>query len=240
MGLGRQRQRHWQITKRFYSKQWYSSVEYMKNKQNEVSQDGWKREQNNTAQRLYRNRKKKNMLKTITLTENTDIRKAMAMHWREASDGQEQWLMHWGWLKSDLRSSLHTGQYAGCVPSDHSQRQALLEPLSLPGVAWNVNEFLCETAQKGGSGLAVHTSGGFDCNWLKVVIVKKAIVFLALGGLSISCYTAWYSGTDYVVSDFLQRCPQLSRPIQDSCLCTKGLGSDHRAFYFLSGQRAQG
>jgi len=30
----------------------------MKNKQNEVSQDGWKGEQNNTAQRLYRRHKK--------------------------------------------------------------------------------------------------------------------------------------------------------------------------------------
>ena len=44
---------------------------------------------------------KENILKTIKLTEDTDIRKAMAIHWREASDGQEYWLMHWGWLKSD-------------------------------------------------------------------------------------------------------------------------------------------
>jgi len=35
-----------------------SSVGYMKNKQNEVSQDSWKGEQNNTAQRLYRKHKK--------------------------------------------------------------------------------------------------------------------------------------------------------------------------------------
>jgi len=34
----------------------------------------------------------KNILKTIKLTENIDIRKAMANHWREASDGQEHWL----------------------------------------------------------------------------------------------------------------------------------------------------
>jgi len=34
----------------------------------------------------------------------------------------------------------------------------------------NVNEFLCKTAQEGGSGLAVHTSG-FNCNLLKVVIL---------------------------------------------------------------------
>jgi len=25
----------------------------------------------------------------------------MAIHWREASDGQEHWLKHWGWLKWD-------------------------------------------------------------------------------------------------------------------------------------------
>ena len=58
----------------------------------------------------------------------------------------------------------------------------------VPGVAWNVNEFICETAQEGGSGLAVHTCG-FDCNWLKVVIVKKVIVFPAFVGLSASVAT---------------------------------------------------
>jgi len=94
---------------------------------------------------------------------------------------------------------LHTGQYAGSVPSDHSQRQVLVEPLLLPGVTRNVNKFLCKTAQEGGSGLAIHTSG-FDCNWMKIVIVKKVIVFPAFVGLSISCYTAWYSSTDYVIS----------------------------------------
>ena len=98
-----------------------------------------------------------------------------------------------------IRSNLHTGQYVGDVTSGHGQRQALVAPLSLPGVAWNVSEFLSEKAQEGGSGLAVHTSG-FDCNWLKVVIVKKVIVFPAFVGLSISCYTAWYGGTDYVVT----------------------------------------
>jgi len=52
----------------------------MKNKQNEVNQDSCKKgEQNNTAHRLYR-KHKKNILKTIKLTENTNIRKAMAIH----------------------------------------------------------------------------------------------------------------------------------------------------------------
>ena len=102
--------------------------------------------------------------------------------------------MHWGWLKSDQACT-----NADCVASDHGQRQVLVETLSLPGVAWNVNEVLCKTAQEERSGLAVDTSG-FYCNWLKVIIVKKVIVFPAFVGFRISCYTAWYSGTDYVVN----------------------------------------
>jgi len=40
-----------------------------------------------------------------------------------------------------IKSNLHTGQYhAGGVPSDHGQRQALVVPLSFPGVARNVND----------------------------------------------------------------------------------------------------
>jgi len=79
--------------------------------------------------------------------------------------------MHRGCLKSDQICT--QGKYASSVPSDHGHRQAL-ESLSLPGVASNVNKFLCETAKEGGSGLAIYTSG-FDCNWLKVIIVKKVI-----------------------------------------------------------------
>ena len=167
----------------------------MKNIQNEVSQDGWKREQNNTARKLYRKHKK-----------HTEDNKAHRK--QRHSEGNGYTLKRGKWQAGTLvnalrvakvRSSLHIGQYAGGVPSDHGQRQALVEPLSLARVAWNVNEFLCETAQEGGSGLAIHTSG-FDCNWLKVVIVKKVIVFPAFVGLSISCYTTWCSGTDYVVT----------------------------------------
>jgi len=62
--------------------------------------------QNNTAQRPYRKHKKhtedngvQDMQKTIKLTENTNIRKVIAIHWREASGGQQRGLMHWGWLK---------------------------------------------------------------------------------------------------------------------------------------------
>ena len=167
----------------------------MKNKPNGVSQDGWKGEQNNTAQRLYRKHKK-----------HTEDNKAHRKHRHSEGDGYSVKRGKWraGTLVNALRvakirSNLHTGQYAGGVPSDHGQRQALVEPLSLPGVAWNVNEFLCKTAQEGGSGLVVHISG-FDCNWLEVIIVKKVIVFPAFVGFSISCYTAWYSDTDYVVT----------------------------------------
>ena len=43
-----------------------------------------------------------------------------------------------------IKSNLHTRQYAGGVSYDHGQRQALVEPLLLPGVARNVDEFLCK------------------------------------------------------------------------------------------------
>jgi len=133
----------------------------MKNKQNEVSQDGWKGEQNNAAQRLYRKDKK-----------HTEDNEAHRKHRHSEGDGYTLKRGKWraGTLFNALRvakfrSSLHTGQYAGGVPSDHGQRQALVEPLSLPGVAWHVNEFLCETPQEGGSGLAVHTSVSIATGW---------------------------------------------------------------------------
>jgi len=100
----------------------------MKNKQNEVSQDRgwlkWKGEQNNTAQRLYRECKKKHT------EDNKAHRKhrhseGMAMHWREASDGQEHWLMHWGWLKSDQACT--QANDAGCIPSDQGHFSILIE-----------------------------------------------------------------------------------------------------------------
>jgi len=49
----------------------------------------------------------------------------------------------------DVRSNLHTGQYSGSVSPDHSQGQALVEPLALPDVARHINKFLCKTTQKG-------------------------------------------------------------------------------------------
>jgi len=51
-------------------------------------------------QRFYR-KHKKNILKTLMLTENAHIPKAIAIHWKEASNKQEHWLMHWRWIKSN-------------------------------------------------------------------------------------------------------------------------------------------
>ena len=159
MGLDRQRQR--QITKRFNSKQQHSSVRYMKNKQSEVSQDGWRGEQNNTAQGLYRKHKKK----------HTEDNKAHRKHRHSEGNGYSLKRGKWRAVTlvnalrvAKIRSNLHIGQYAGGVSSDHSQRQALVEPLSLPGVAWNVNKFLCETAQ----------SGNLTCHWL---IMRRKEIF---------------------------------------------------------------
>jgi len=143
-----------------------------------------------------------------------------------------------GWMLDSSGAGAYAFlQWLPSPASDHGQRQALVEPLSLPGAAWNVNKFLCETAQEGGSGLAIHTSG-FDCNWLKVIIVKKVIVFLAFFGLSISCYTAWYSGTDYVVT--------FCEGVHNCCVPYKapasvpGVQGQTIGPSILSGQQAQG
>jgi len=73
-----------------------------------------------------------------------------------------------------IRSNLHTGQYAGSVSSDHSQGQALVEPLVLPAVTRHTNKFLCKAGHsKRGGGLAIHTSP-LNCNWLNMVIAFNA------------------------------------------------------------------
>ena len=168
----------------------------MKNEQNEVSQDGWKGSK--TILHKGYTESVKNILKTIN--------KAHRKHRHSEGDGYSLKRGKWwaGTLVNALRvakirSNLHIGQYAGGVPSDHGQRQVLVKPLLLPGVAWNVKEFLCKTAHEGGSGFAIQPSG-VHCNWLKVIIVKKVIVLKPFVSFSISCYTAWYSGTDYVVT----------------------------------------
>ena len=176
----------------------------------------------------------KNILKTIKLTEDTDIRKAMAIHWREASDRQEHWLMHWGWLKSDRTC---TQAMLAVFPLTTARDRHWWSHCRFLGWPEMSTSFFARQLKKGAVDLP-YTSG-IDCNWLKVAIVKKVIVFSAFVGLSISCYTAWYM-RHWLCSDFLQRCPQLSRPIQGSCLCTRSSGWDHRAFYLSSGQRAQG
>jgi len=48
-----------------------------------------------------------------------------------------------------VTSNLHTDQYGGSVSFEHSQGQALVESLVLPGVTRHINEFLCKATQKG-------------------------------------------------------------------------------------------
>jgi len=138
-----------------------------------------------------------------------------------------------------IKSSLHTGQYAGSVSLDHSQGQTLVmvEPRVLPGVARRINKFLCKTTQKRGSGLAIHTSG-LNSHWLKVVVGLEVMVFLAFCNLSFcSCETCLF-GRVFVVA--------LSKSIHSCCipyllgsgLCTKGPRSGHPASCtHLSGQQ---
>ena len=89
-----------------------------------------------------------------------------------------------------IKSSLHTGQYAGSVSPDHGQGQTLVEQLALPGVARRINKVICKTTQKRGSGLAIHISG-LNSHWLKVEIALEVMLFLAFSGLSVcSCETS--------------------------------------------------
>ena len=101
--------------------------------ENEVSQDGWKWEQNHTAQSFTKSIK--NILKTINLTENTDIRKAMAIHWREASDRQE----YWPWSYTGQRPwspSLSTN-----FPQRHSVVSKILAPVHRAIAIWSSSGF---------------------------------------------------------------------------------------------------
>jgi len=75
--------------------------------------------------------------------------------------------------RTKIRSNLHPGQYTTSVPSDLSQRKALVEPLSLHGVTRHIKKLLCEAAQKKGKWTStIHTSG-FDFDWFKVVFVRR-------------------------------------------------------------------
>jgi len=47
-----------------------------------------------------------------------------------------------------IRSNLHTGQYASSISPGHSQGKTLVEPLALSGVTRYTNKFLCKTTQK--------------------------------------------------------------------------------------------
>jgi len=87
---------------------------------------------------------------------------------------------------------------AGSVPSTHSQGQALVGPLSLLGVTRHVNKFICKVSPEGGSGLTIHTNG-FDCNWLKMVIVE-VITFSVFCSLSLCCYSACLSSAVFVMA----------------------------------------
>ena len=67
-------------------------------------------------------------------------------HWTKASGGQQPWLIHYtGDIYNQIK--MHTGQYAGSVPSDHhgttvSQVQALVKTVKtlwFHGVAGHIN-----------------------------------------------------------------------------------------------------
>jgi len=123
----------------------------------------------------------------------------MAIHWREASDGQEHWLMHWGWLRSDQACTQANNMLAVFPLTTARDRRWWSHYRSLMSPEMSTS-FCATQLKKGAVDLPYTPVVSIATGWLKVVIVKKVIIFLAFVGLSISCYTAWHSGPDYVVT----------------------------------------
>ena len=48
--------------------------------------------------------------------------------------------------------------------------------MAFPGVTRHIKKFLCGSLKERGGGITLHTSG-FNCDWLKVVIVKEVFNF---------------------------------------------------------------
>ena len=128
-----------------------------------------------------------------------------------------------------VRSISHTGQYAGSISPDHSQGQTLVKPLALPGITRHINKFLCNTTQKRGSGLDIHTSG-LNCHWLQVEIALEVMIFLAFYDLSFCSPKTSLSGGVLIVAPE-QKCPQLLCPTPGSGLCTRDPKSGHLASF---------
>jgi len=99
--------------------------------------------------------------RTTKLTESIEHLEGNSMHWRLVGTV----ILGSTLGTTKIKSNLNTGQYTGSVPSDHSQGQAMVEPLLLPGITRYINKFFWKATQKRGGGLHTHTSG-FDCDWL--------------------------------------------------------------------------
>ena len=115
---------------------------------------------------------------------------------RNASDGQEHWLMNSGGV-AKIRSKLHTGQYMLLVvfPLTTARDRRWWSHCHSLGSPEMSTSFFARQLKKGAVDLPYTVTPVVSIatgSRLKVVIVKKVIVFLAFVGLSISCYTAWY------------------------------------------------
>ena len=203
--------------------------------QNGVSQKGWKGEQNNTAQRLYRKHIKK----------HAEDNKAHRKHRHSEGDGYSLKRGKWraGTLVNALkmakiRPNLHTGQYASSVHCslwpwpETDAGGATVAPWGRPKCQ---QVSLQDNSRRGQWTCHTHP-------WFRLQLVESNNCHEGHCISSICqsqhqllhCLVYWH----WLCSDFLQRYPQLSRPIQGSCPCSRGSGSNHRAFYLSSGQRA--
>ena len=171
---------------------------------------------------------KENTLKAFKLpeTKTAHSRKATAIRWREASDKQEHWLMHSGWLKSDQTCTQAT---AFPLTWPWPRIDMLVGPLLLScpwcNLTW-LQVYLQDSSKKGQ--WACHTHP--QVKWFQLQLVENNncqgghFIFSAFVSPIVTYCTSWYNrGTDYVVAFSKQRYTQLSRPTQGSCPCTNQL-----------------
>ena len=140
-------------------------------------------------------------------------------------------LIHWGWLKSDQTCT--QANMLAAVPLTKARDRHWCNHCHSLGSPDVWTSFFIRQLKKGA--LDLPCMPGFDCDWLKIVIVTEVIVFSAVCNLSFHCCSACLS------SAYEQRCSQMSHPILGLDLCTRGSKLIHQAFFYpLSSSKTMG
>jgi len=161
----------------------------------------------------------------------------MAIPWREAGDGQEHWLMPWGWLKSD-QTCTQANMLAMFPLAMARDRRWWSRCPSLGSPEMSTSFFARQLKRRGQWTCHTH-------QWFRLQLVESNNCqeghCLYFRHLLVSASVATLLGIAALTMYVVTFCKGVHNcPIQGSYLCTRGSGSNHQAFYLSSGQRAQG